>query len=109
MAGLGAIHLAGVAAAAALLAGAFWCFWVARARADDDRRVDLPLVGRVGNPTCLTLALCAFIASYHAAAYALTPVVALVSVPIDRWWLVAGLIAVAVVVALASDALERRH
>ena len=108
MAGLGPFHLAGLAAAAGLVAAAFWLFWAARARADDDRRIELPVLGKVGNPTALTLALCCVIAAYHAAAYALIPVVALTSVPVERWWIVAVVIAVAVVGALSADALESR-
>ena len=101
-------HLAGLVAAAGLLAAAFWVFWAARARADDERRVELPGLGKVGDPTCLTLGLCSFLCAYHAAAYSLAPVVTLAAVPIGRWWVLAVGVGVAVAGALLAERLERR-
>jgi len=108
MGGLGPLHLAGLGGSLLMLVAAFWLLWVARARADEDRRVAVPVLGKVGNPTCLTLGVCLLIGSYHAAAYSLLPVYGLVSVPVERWWIVAAVIGLAVVGALAAEALERR-
>jgi hypothetical protein len=105
---LGPGHLAGLAAAAGLLAAAVWVFWAARARADEDRRVELPGLGKVGNPTCLTLGLCLFFCAYHSAAYSLLPVVALVAVPVGRWWVVVAAVVVSVLGALVAEWAERR-
>ncbi len=104
---LGLAQVAGLVGALALVVAAFWLLGAARARADDERRVVLPMLGRVGNPTCLTLGVCAFVGAYHAAAYSLGPVVALVAVPIDLWWVVAGGIVLAVVGSLVAERVER--
>lgn len=106
---LGPGHIVGLFAAAGLLGAGLWVLWLARARADDDRRVELPGLGKVGNPTCLTVGVCTFLCAYHAAAYSLAPVVVLVSVPIDRWWVLAGVVLVAVGGAIGAELLERRH
>ncbi|MCC7388874.1 MAG: hypothetical protein IT431_08905 [Phycisphaerales bacterium] len=108
MGALGLGHLAGLAAAVGLLAAAVWVLWAARARADEERRVELPGLGKVGNPTCLTLGVCLFMCAYHGAAYSLLPVVALVAVPIGRWWVVASAVVVAVVGALLAEWAEQR-
>lgn len=105
---LGLVRVAGLVGAVALMVVAFWLLWAARARADDQRRVVLPVLGRVGNPTCLMLGVCCFVGAYHTAAYSLGPVVALVSVPIDLWWVVVGGIALAVVGALVAERVEQR-
>lgn len=106
---LGPGHVGGLVAAGGMLAAALWVLWAARARRDEQHRVVLPGIGKVGNPTCLTLGLCLAVGAYHAAAYSLLPVVALVAVPLGRWWVVAGAIAVAVAGSLAAEALERRE
>jgi len=102
------LRIAGLAASAVLLLGGMWLLWTARHRADAER-VMLPALGRVGVPTCLTLGVCALAAGYHILAYSLLPRFTLWSVPIERWWVVAGVIAVAIVGSLTSEWLESRH
>lgn len=102
---LGLVPLLGLVAAAAFFALGMIVLWVARHRSADERSV-LPLVGKVGNPTSLTLGVCLLVLGYHAVSYSLLPVVTLVSVPIDRWWLVVVLCGVALVGSLVADRME---
>lgn len=106
--GLTALRLAGLALAAVLLLAGMWALWRARHRAEAER-VHMPVLGRIGVPTCLTLGLSFLAAGYHALAYSLPPGVTLWAVPPRRWWIVATAIVVAMASSLASDWLERRH
>lgn len=106
---LGPWHVAGLIVAVGMFGAAIWVFWAARARADEERRLVLPGIGRVGNPTCLTVGLCLFVGAYHGAAYSLAPVIALAAVPLDRWWVVAAGIVVAMAGAIGAELLERRQ
>ena len=105
---LGLVQYLGLAGALALIASALAVLWAARHRAHDERAL-MPVVGAVGNPTCLTLGICLLVCSYHAAAYSLAPVVSLVAVPMDRWWLLLAVCAVAVGGSLLADRLESRE
>lgn len=100
-------QLAGLAGAVVLVGAGLWVLWAARHRSEHERVV-LPVVGRVGNPTCLTLGLCLLGCGYHAAAYSLLPGVVLVAIPIDRWWILVVVCAVAMSAGFAADAVESR-
>ncbi len=102
-------QIAGLAGAAVLAAIGIWALWRARHRADENERVVMPMVGKVGSPTCLTLGLCLLVGGYHAAAYSLLPRVVLVAIPADRWWILVAVCLVAVGGALAADSIERRE
>jgi hypothetical protein len=101
-------QVAGLVGAAVLIAVGFWALWRARHRTAGDEKVELPIVGTVGIPTCLTLGLCLLGLGYHVAAYSLLPGVVLVAVPLDRWWILVAASIVAVGSALAADRLESR-
>ena len=105
---LGLMHYLGFAGALALLVWGLVVLWAARHRAHDERAA-IPVLGTVGNPTCLTLGICLLVCSYHAAAYSLAPVVSLVAVPAGRWWLVLLACAVAIGGSLLADYLESRE
>ncbi len=102
LAAIGLFVLAGV-----LVAGGLYLLWAARRGRDDEERVRLPLVGRVGVPTCLTGGLALMLGGYHAAVYGSPAGTGLPAVPIDRWWLVAGIVAAAVVGAALAEGFER--
>lgn len=103
---LGIAGYAGVAAAVGMVAAAMVVLWHARHKSEDER-VELPGLGKVGNPTCLTLGVCLMVGGYHVAAYSLLPVVSLVSIPLDRWWVVAAACGLAVGGSVWADRLER--
>ena len=105
---LGLVQYLGLAGSLALLVSGLAVLWAARHRAHDERAV-MPIVGAVGNPTCLTLGICLLVCSYHAAAYSLAPVVSMVAIPTDRWWLLLLVCAVAIGGSLLADFLESRE
>ena len=105
---LGLMQYLGLTGAIVLLVWALVVLWAARHRGHDERAV-LPVVGTVGNPTCLTLGVCLLVCSYHAAAYSLVPVVTLVAVPTDRWWLLLLVCGVALGGSLLADRLESKE
>jgi len=88
------------------LAG-FYLLWAARRERDEDQRVRLPVVGVVGVPTCLTGGLALLIGAYHAAVYGAPGGAGIPAVPVERWWLVAGLVVAACVGAVLAEAFER--
>lgn len=102
---LGVPHYLGLVAGVGLVAAAMWVLWTARHRGAAERAV-LPIVGKVGNPTCLTIGLVLLVSGYHAVCYALQPVVTLVSIPMDRWWLLVLIGGIAVGGSLLADRLE---
>ncbi|GIK18382.1 MAG: hypothetical protein DYG93_07265 [Leptolyngbya sp. PLA2] len=94
--------IAGMLAAAGL-----YLLWAARRSRDENERVRLPIVGAVGVPTCLTGGLALLLGGYHAAVYGSPGVAGLPAVPVERWWMVAGLVAAALVGAALAEAFER--
>jgi len=102
---LGLVHYLGLVAAVAFFGLGMVVLWAARHRSEGERSV-LPIVGKVGNPTTLTLGISLLVLGYHAVAYSLLPVVTLVSVPIDRWWLLVVICVVALAGSVLADRLE---
>jgi hypothetical protein len=102
---LGVLGYVGLGAALGLVTLGMVSLWAARHRAEGER-VSVPRLGEVGSPTCLTVGLCCMVGGYHVAAYSLAPAFVLVSVPPERWWLVALAIGAAVVGSLLADRLE---
>ncbi len=102
---LGVVHFLGLGAALVFFGLGMAVLWAARHRSEDERSV-LPIVGKVGNPTALTLGISLLVLGYHAVAYSLLPVVTLVSVPIDRWWVVVVLCVVVLAGSLFADRIE---
>ncbi|MCW5776831.1 MAG: hypothetical protein KIS87_10360 [Phycisphaeraceae bacterium] len=93
--------------AGVLVAGGLYLLWAARRGRDDEERVRLPIVGAVGVPTCLTVGLALLVGGYHAAVYGSPGVAGLPAVPVERWWLVAGLVAAACAGAAPAEVFER--
>ncbi|MCL4741731.1 MAG: hypothetical protein KJZ54_05945 [Phycisphaerales bacterium] len=91
----------------ALAAAGVYLLWAARRGRSEDHRVRLPVVGVVGVPTCLTGGLALLIGAYHAAVYGSPGAAGLPAVPVDRWWLVAGLVVAACAGAALAEAFER--
>lgn len=104
---LGVLQFAGVAGAAGMLVLGMWVLWRSRHRAEEQRFV-LPPLGDIGVPTGLTIGVCLLVSSYHVLAYSLLPKVTLVAVPVDRWWIVAGGVLLAVAGAFSAERLESR-
>ncbi|MBK7403792.1 MAG: hypothetical protein IPJ41_03945 [Phycisphaerales bacterium] len=106
---ISALQILGLCAAAALLLAGLWVLWRSRHRRTEDERVPMPLLGWVGVPTGLTIGVCLLGAGYHAMAYSLLPQVNLVAIPIQRWWIVAAVIVVAITGSIGAERLEARH
>ena len=101
-AAIGLFVLAGV-----LVVVGLCLLWVARSGRDDDERVRLPIVGTVGVPTCLTAGLAMLLGGYHAAVYGSPGVSGLLAVPVERWWVVAGMVVAACAGAALAEMFER--
>lgn len=82
-----------VVGAAVLGAG----LWLVRARGTDR-----------GTPTRLTVGLAGMIGGYHLVAWSLPAGWLALRVPAERWWVVAGGAALAIIASLIVDAYERR-
>lgn len=101
---LDALRIAGLCLAAVLLLAGIWVLRAAR-RDPETAHMTLPGLGLVWAPTGLTIAICILAAGYHVLAYSLFPSVTLLAVPRDRWWIVAAVIAIAILGALGAERL----
>lgn len=93
-----------------VLVGVWMLWWPKREAADGGSRWARVMAWRATRTeaTRLVLGLCAVLVGYHMAAYALPSAWLPLRVPIERWWLLAGGVVVAIAASLRMDAWEAR-